>query len=107
MNQKLSLDSSSTQSDVFYVECPSEERNHGSEQFSGGPQFQAAISSNGKRDNHNLLRCFSGATIVTIKTDPNEPTIPLGFGNQHSIVPSSLNDLNLPPNHSTFWLLWP
>ena len=26
------------------------------------------------------------------------PTVPYGFGNQHPIVPPSLNDLNLPPN---------
>ena len=36
--------------------------------------------------------------IVTIDSDSNEPTIPYGFGNQHPIVPHSLNDLNLPPN---------
>ena len=36
--------------------------------------------------------------IVTINSDSNEPTIPYGFGSQHPIVPSSLNDLNLPPN---------
>ena len=36
--------------------------------------------------------------IVTIDSDSNEPTIPYGFGSQHPIVPSSLNDFNLPPN---------
>ena len=36
--------------------------------------------------------------IVTIETDSNEPTIPYGLGNQHPVVPPSLNELNLPPN---------
>ena len=36
--------------------------------------------------------------IFTINDDSNEPTIPYGFGRQLPIVPSSLNDLNLPPN---------
>ena len=37
--------------------------------------------------------------IVTIDSDSNDPTIPYGFGSQHPIVPPSLNDLNLRPNH--------
>ena len=37
--------------------------------------------------------------IFTIDDDSNEPTIPYGFGQQLPIVPPSLNDLNLPPNH--------
>ena len=36
--------------------------------------------------------------IVTIESDSNEPTNPYGIGNQHPIVPPSLNDLNLPLN---------
>ena len=36
--------------------------------------------------------------ISTIDDDSNEPTMPYGFGRQLPIVPSSLNDLNLPPN---------
>ena len=36
--------------------------------------------------------------IFTIDDDSNEPTMPYGFGQQHPIVPPSLNDLNLPPN---------
>ena len=36
--------------------------------------------------------------IVTIESDSNEPTFPYAFGTQHPIVPTSLNDLNLPPN---------
>ena len=36
--------------------------------------------------------------ILTIHDDSNEPIMPNGFGRQLSIVPPSLNDLNLPPN---------
>ena len=36
--------------------------------------------------------------IVTIGSDPNEPTFPYGLGNQHPIMPPSFNDLNLPHN---------
>ena len=36
--------------------------------------------------------------IVTIESVSNEPISPYGFGNQHPIVPSSLNDLNLSYN---------
>ena len=36
--------------------------------------------------------------IVTIDSDSNEPTFPYGFGNQHTIMPPTLNDLNLPRN---------
>ena len=45
--------------------------------------------------------------IMTMDSDANEPTLPYGFGSQHPIVPSSLNDLNLPPKPSMCWLLWP
>ena len=34
---------------------------------------------------------------ITIEANFNEPTIPYWFGNQHPIVPTSLNDLNLQP----------
>ena len=36
--------------------------------------------------------------IVTIDSDSNEPTFPHGLGNQHPVMPPSLNDLNLPHN---------
>ena len=35
---------------------------------------------------------------VTIDDNSNEPTMPYAFGRQLPIIPSSLNDLNLPPN---------
>ena len=98
MNPLLSLDSSSTEPDVFYVERSSEE---------GSParnntlavldltQLSAAMASE--------TITFSSVAplepqIVTIDSDSNDPTIPYGFSSQHPNVPSSLNDLNLPPN---------
>ena len=36
--------------------------------------------------------------IFTIDSDKKEPTMPFGFGRQLSIIPTDLNDLNLPPN---------
>ena len=98
MNPLPSLDSSSTESDVFYVERSTED---------GSPMrhnIQAVLNST------ELSGVMVGETItissvaspepliVTIDSDSNEPTIPYGFGSQHPIVPLSLNDLNLPPN---------
>ena len=40
--------------------------------------------------------------IVTIVDDSNDPTFPYVFWAQKSIVPPSLNDLNLPPNPFNF-----
>ena len=36
--------------------------------------------------------------IVTLVDNSNHSAIPYGFGVQQPIVPSSLNDINLPPN---------
>ena len=36
--------------------------------------------------------------IVTIDSDLNEPTMPLGFGWQLPIIPTRLNNVNLPPD---------
>ena len=50
----------------------------------------------------DICSCYklkeSEPQIVTIDSDSNEPTIPYGMGNQHPIVPPSLNHLKLPPN---------
>ena len=103
MNPLLSLDSSSTESDVLFVERSSEEssptRNNtavvlNSTQLSGAmDRATITISSVASLE----------PQIVTIALDSSEPTFPYGFGNQHPIVPPSLNDLNLPPN--PFYLL--
>ena len=36
--------------------------------------------------------------IITIQSNPNEPTIPYGYWKATPIVPTTLNDLNLPAN---------
>ena len=45
--------------------------------------------------------------MVTIDSDSDEPTFLYAFSTQHPIVPPSLNDLNLPTNPFSLWLLWP
>ena len=94
----LSLDSSCTESDVFYVERSSEE---------GGPiRINTPVIRNSKQLSgameREVITISSVASpeprIVTLDSDYNDPTIPYGFGSQQPIVPPSLNDLNLPPN---------
>ena len=94
----MSLDES-TDSDVFYVEHSSAEsspiRNNtpailNSTQMSGFTELEAIkISSVASPE----------PQIVTIDSDSNEPTFLYAFSTQHPIVPLSLKDLNLPPNH--------
>ena len=88
----------SDDSDVFYVEqkssdlCPQRHNTHNilnsteiCEQQTARVPSISSIASPEPR-------------IFTIDDDSNEPTMPYGFGRQLPIVPSSLNDLNLPPN---------
>ena len=98
MNPLLSLDSSSTKSDVFVwsahqkkvvrpgtiLRQSSNQRNH-HEQWQGRQLLSPPLP----RSNHRLSQ-FDSAS--------NEPLFTYGFGSQHPIVPPSLNDLNLPPN---------
>ena len=97
MYRNLSL-SSSTDSDVFYMEHSSAESspirnntpaNLNSTQLSGAIEREA-------------ITIFSVASpepqLVIIDSDSNETTFPYEFGTQHSIVPPNLNGLNLPPN---------
>ena len=96
MSSSISL--ASTDSDVFYVEQlsdePSPRRNDSPDKLNST-----------ERSEHQAARMPSISTIAspqpyisTINDNSNEPTIPYGFGRQLSIVPQSLNDLNLPPN---------
>ena len=96
----MSLNSSvnSTDSDVFYVEQLSDEP---SPRRNNTPD----ILNSTARTDHQAMRMPSVSTIaspqphfVTIDDDSNQITMPYGFGQQHPIVPPSLNDLNLPPN---------
>ena len=105
MNPLLSLDSSSTESDVFYVERSSQE---GSPTRNNTPAVlnSTQLSVAMAKETITISSVTSlEAQNVTIDSDSREPTIPYGFGSQHPIVPPSLDDLNLPPNHSMCWLL--
>ena len=96
MSSNVSLDS--TDSDVFYVEQIS---NEPSPRRDNSPD----ILKSTEQSEHHAARMPSISTIAspqpyifTINDDSNEPTTPYGFGRQLLIVPSSLNNLNLPPN---------
>ena len=95
---KLSLDSSSTESDVFYVEQSLEE---GSLIRKNTPAILNSTELSGAMEKE-VITISSVASpeprIVTVDSDSNDPTIPYGFGSQQPIVPPSLNNLNLPPN---------
>ena len=94
----ISLSSSSTDSDVFYVEQSSAE---GSPIRHSTPVILDSTTMSGVME-REMITISSVASpeprIVTLDSDPNDPTMPYGFGNQYPMVPPSLNDLNLPPN---------
>ena len=89
---------SSTDSDVFYVEQSSPERNpirNNTPAILNSTQLSGAMEPESK----TISSVASPEPqIVTIDSDSNEPTFSYAFGTQHPIVPPSLNDLNLPPN---------
>ena len=92
----LSLDFSSTESDVFYVERSSEE---GSQIRNNTPAILNSTELSGAMERETITISSVASPeprIVTLDSDSKEPTIPYGFGSQHPIVPLSLNDLNLP-----------
>ena len=94
-NSSLNL---STDSNVFYVEQSSVE---GSPIQNNTPAIlnSTEISEPMERGVITISSLASPEPrIVTLDSDSNDPTIPYGFGSQQSIVPPSLNDLNLPPN---------
>ena len=98
MNPLLSLDSSPIQSDVFYVECSSEE---GSPKRNNTPAVLKSTELSGamaRRTTTIPSVASLEPLMVTIDSDSNELTVPHGSGSQHPIVPPSLNDLNLTPN---------
>ena len=94
----ISLDSSSTESDVFYVEQSSVK---GSPIRINTPAILTSTEISGAMEK-KVITISSVASpearIVTLDSDSNDPTIPYGFSSQHPIVPPSPNDLNLPPN---------
>ena len=93
----LSWGSSSTESDVFYVERSSEE---GSPIRNNTPAILNSTELSGAME-REVITISSVASpeprTVTLDSDSNVLTIPYGFGCQHLIVPPSLNNLNLPP----------
>ena len=94
----LSFHSSSTESDVFYVEQSSE---GGSIIRNNTPAILNSTEISGAMEGEVITISFVASPeprIVTLDSDSNDPTIPYGFGSQQPIVPPSLNDLNLPPN---------
>ena len=94
----ISLNSSSTESDFFYVEQTSTE---GSRIRNNPPAIFNSTEISGVMEREVISISTVPSTeprIVTLDSDSNDPTIPYGFDNQQPIVPLSLNDLNLPPN---------
>ena len=103
MIRNLSLDTSSTESDVFHVERPSEE---GSPITNNTPTVLNSTELSGAMAKETItIFCVTspGPQIVTTDSDSNQPTFPYGFGNQHPIMPPSLSDLNL--SHNPFNVL--
>ena len=89
---------SSTDSDVFYVEQSSVE---GSPIRENTPAILNSTEISGAME-REVITISSVASleprIVTLDCNSKDPTIPFGFGSQHPIVPTGLNDLILPPN---------
>ena len=94
----LSWDSSSTESDVFYVERSSDE----SSPIKNNTPAVLNSTELSRAMEREVIIISSVASpeprIVTLDSDSNAPTVPYAFGSQHPIAPPSLNDLNLPPN---------
>ena len=93
----ISLESCSTESDVFYVEQTSTD---GSPIRNNTPVILNSTEISGATE-REIITISSVASpeprIVTLDSDSNDPTMPYEFGRQQPIVPPSLNDLNLPP----------
>ena len=94
----ISLDSSSTESGVFFVEQSSEK---GSLIRINTPAILNLTEISGAME-REVITISSVASleprIVPLDSDSNDPTIPYEFGSQQPIVPPSPNDLNLPSN---------
>ena len=94
---------SSADSDVFYVERSSTESSpirNNTAAILNSMELPKAMA----RETITISSVASPEPqTVTIDSDSNEPIFPYGFGNQHPVMPPSLNDLNLP--HNPFNLL--
>ena len=95
MNPLLSLDWSSTELDVFYVERLSKEAQRNTPTVLSSTKLSGTMA----REAITISSVASlDPLIVTIDSDSDDSTIPNGFGSQYPIVPPRLKDLNLPPN---------
>ena len=95
MYRNLSF-TSSTDSDVFYVEQSSPERSpirHNTPALLNSTQLSGAIDPK-----TITISSVASPEPQIVAIDSNEPTFPYAFGPQYPIVPPSLNDLNLPAN---------
>ena len=94
----ISLNCSSTESDVFYVEKSSVE---GSPIRKNTPAILNSTEISGAME-REVITILSVASpeprIVTLDSDSNDPKMPYGFGSQQPIVSPGFNDFNLPPN---------
>ena len=89
---------SSTNSDVFYVEQSSPERNP---IRNNTPVILNSTPLSEAMDPETIKFCSVASPepqMVTIDSGSNESTFFYAFGPQHPIVQPNLNDLNLPPN---------
>ena len=94
----ISLDSCSTESDVFYVEQTSTE---GNPIRNLTPAILNLTRMSGAME-REVITISSVASpepqIVTLDSDSNDLTMPYGFSHQQPIFPETLSDLNLPSN---------
>ena len=101
--KNISLDSSYTESDVFYVEQSSVE---GSPIRNNTPAIFNSTEISGAMEGE-VITISSVASpeprIVTLDSDSNDPTIPYGFRSQQPIVLPSLNTSICRPNPSMCW----
>ena len=88
----------SNDSDLFYVE---QSLGEPSPCRPNSPFIPTSTEMSGKNTQEIItLSCIASPEpqIVMIDSDPNEPTLPYGFGRQLPIIPPGLKDLNLPLN---------
>ena len=93
MNWNLSLDFSSTESDVNYVERSSEDGSpvrHKTPAVLNSTQLSGTLA----RKTITISSVASPQPQIVTDSDSNEPTLSHRFSNQRPIVPLCLNDLN-------------
>ena len=85
-------------SDLFYVEQSSIDPSPSRPNTPIAPN-STEMSGNDTREMISISSIASpGPQILTNSSDSNESTMPYEFGRQLPVIPTNLNDLNLPPN---------